>query len=573
MRLKASLLACAALIWGAAFAQPAVEVQELGAVNPFEVGIQSGMPAHVWSNSGAETLRAALTTLPDGQGVGFHHPLAARLAARALLAAGRPPRDAQFDLAALRADRALATGRAQPVYNLLVRTPRVNESALLSRLYAETAFALGHEDEACRAADALLTGRDEAYWLRARAACLALSGNIPAAELTAELARHQSDEAAADFFTVFDAYTLNTPIGDAITPRDGVSLALIHDRNQDQVIVVDEGAPAWLKEAALRTGPQIRLPQDPLAALEAARSMQGAERAAALGALIHQDVDRQLAADALALRLNDAKAEGEFITVARTYGPEVSSLPISDETLVHGVHFILAAILAEDLETADIWREALEYGPPRPEPELEPEPLYDENGMPLNPAHLPPSDGPQQLGPDPYGPSFKPQAEWDAPAASILVGLDFALAIARNEVQSGGFEALHSARLENADRARLAQGAGLMALGARTPLDLRAQLARYHAHRLPDQAVKPQDAGADEGGAQAKLDLATLSALGLLAAHAQAAGEAQIYAAALIEAAPGDPFAIAQAVSILSVADLRQEARRLVLEMVVEDEA
>ncbi|MBL4544392.1 MAG: hypothetical protein JKP95_00020 [Oceanicaulis sp.] len=41
----------------------------------------------------------------------------------------------------------------------------------------------------------MLEGRDAAYWLRLRASCLALDGAIPAAELTAELARAQAQNA------------------------------------------------------------------------------------------------------------------------------------------------------------------------------------------------------------------------------------------------------------------------------------------------------------------------------------------------------------------------------------------
>ncbi|PWE16812.1 hypothetical protein DDZ18_11505 [Marinicauda salina] len=542
--------ALAAAVSAPAFAQgggrePAdIQVAELGDVDPFEVGVLDVLDDDVWSSGEAIALRAVLEALPDSEGAGWTSPVAARLAERALLSSGQPPengRDA-FALAALRADRALAAGRAEPVFNLLERTPRVNESPALSRLLAETGFALGRLDAACRAADALLEGREAPYWLRARAACLAFDDNVRAAELTAELAR--ASEADAGFDALFDAYTLDRPAPEDVRPDTGLELALAHAASPDRAIIPAEDAPGWLHRAAERTGPPIELPETLTEALEAAAVMEGAERDAALGALVHQDLDRTIAAEALGMRLDDAAAADRFVEVARGYGPEIASLPITADTLAHGPVYVLAAVLAGDLDTAREWREALSEGPP-------PEVIEQTAPKPASGAYYP-ADGPSGLTPPE---TFEPETvepEWTPPEARVLVGLDYALSIAEGDIASGAFEALLAARIETASLPRLSQAAALAALGAPASGELRAAMTG---------GDRPEEAGM------------VIAAPALLSAAAGALGETQLHAARLIEAHPEDPEAYAAAAAALRGVGLEAEARRFILEAVAEEEA
>lgn len=180
---RLALAAAAALAAGSAAAQEGsgIEVRQLGAVDPFQVAVSDALPERVWSSGDAAVTEAVLSALPGMDSEGWNEPIAARLAARALLSGGAPPaggRDS-FALAALRADRALAAAGARPVFTLLERTPRLNESSALSRIHAEAGFALGETEAACRSAEQLLTGRDQPYWLRARAASRA--GRAPSA--------------------------------------------------------------------------------------------------------------------------------------------------------------------------------------------------------------------------------------------------------------------------------------------------------------------------------------------------------------------------------------------------------
>ncbi|XBQ16574.1 MAG: hypothetical protein ABL308_01560 [Oceanicaulis sp.] len=543
MRFAATASALAGLalaIAAPAAAQTDIEVTELGAVDPFEVDAGGSLPDTVWSSGAAESLRAVLGTLPDSRSAGWRDAAAARLALDALLSGGDPPEGARgaHDLAAMRAGRALAAGRAETVQRLLMRTPNLENSALLSRLFAETSFATGRTAEACRTADALIEGRDAPYWLRARAACLAFNGSIPAAELTAELARAQAPN--PEFDALFDALTLDTGLPEDVRPVSGLQLALAVAIAPDTRIEAGEAAPGWLKRATERTGPPFTLPETLPEALEAAVQLEGAEREAALGALIQQDLDRVIAAEALAIRLEDAAAADEFVEAALAYGPEVARLPITADTLAHGPAFVLAALAADDVVAAEAWREALMDGPPR---EAEPAPA-------LQPATV---DGPADMTAPPASSADLVEApEWTPPPARTMVAIDFASAVASGRIETDAFAALLAARIEGATPKRLCQAAGLVALGADDGGELRAAMAGLK-----------RDADAS----------APLLAPALLAAAGGALGETQLLAARLVDLAPDNSEACAGAAFALDRAGLRTQALRLILEQVIEEAA
>ncbi|WBQ11850.1 hypothetical protein L2D00_08300 [Hyphomonadaceae bacterium BL14] len=527
--------------------RPPIEVSQLSVADPFEIGAPGGtLEDDVWSSGDARALRAILDVLPESGGPGWRSPAAARLALRALLSAGTPPEGARGDseLAARRAGRALAAGRAEPVYTLLSRTPRTNESAALSRLYAETAFALGRRDEACRIADTLQNGRETAYWLRVRAACQAFAGQIAAAELSAELARGQAANPA--FEILFDALALGRGLPDNAAPMSGVQLAIAEHLAPDTRIIPGEAAPRWLKRAAERTGEIVALPADLGEALEAAEGMEGPLRAAALGALIQQDIDREIAAEALAIALADAARDRSFVETASAYGMEVSDLPITGDTLAHGARFVLAALAADDIIAANAWREALMSGPPRPAP-------LAQDAFRLDFDKPPGRAFPEEIDTDaPARANPEPEIDWTPPPPRVLVAVDFARAVATGQITGPGFDALLAARMETPSPARLCQAAALIALGADDGGTIRTAMTGL---------VRDPDAPAP------------LIVPALLAAVAGAKGETQLHAARLIEQGGRDPEACAGAALALDRAGLRLEALRFVLELILDEAA
>jgi hypothetical protein len=538
----ASAILAATLSAAAAAQDSDIAVAELGEVRPLEVSAGGGLPDTVWSSTQAAALRAVLQTLPRSADANWSDQPSARLALSALLTGGAPPQTSEAEatqLAVLRADRVLAAGGARPAFNLLSRTPGLNEYPALSALYVETAFALGEAGDACRAANALLDGRDTAYWLRVRATCLVFDGNIPAGELTAELARAQS--ANDNFDSLFDALTLGLGLPSDVAPRSGLQLAIAEAIAPETRIGVAETAPSWVKQAAERTGPPISLPQTLPEALEAAVALEGADRRAALGALIQQELDRTIAAEALAIRLSDAAEADDFVAAARAYGPEVARLPITADTLAHGRLFVLAALGADDVVAARSWRDGLMEGPPAP-----PQP------QPQSPAQAQPDGAPAALTAPPGFENRDGGVEppWEPPAPAIMVELDFASAIASGRIEGDGFAALLAARIENADTSRLCQAAALAALGADDGGQMRtAMTGLERAEGVPAPVVAP----------------------GLLAAAAGALGESQLHAAALLQANPRDPEACATAAAILNQAGLKGQALRWVLEITLED--
>lgn len=527
----------------AAAQQPDIAVAELGQVHPLEVSAGGGLPDTVWSTGDARALRAVLETLPRSDAADWRNPAAARLALSALLSGGDAPEATPAEdeaLSTLRADRVLSAGGARSAYGLLSRTPGLNEYSALSALYVETAFALGEISNACRAANALLEGRDTAYWLRVRAFCLTLDGNIPAGELTAELARAQS--ANDSFDALFDALTLGQSLPRNAAPRSGLELAIAEAVAPQTRLEAHASAPGWLKRAAERTGPAISLPETLPEALEAAVALQGPDRRAALGALIQQELDRSIAAEALAIRLSDAAEAGEFVAAARAYGPEVARLPITGDTLANGRIFVLAALGADDIIAARQWRDALMDGPPAPPPSSQSDPFVTPGG---SPSALSAPAGYQ-------APDALIEPPWQPPAPGVMVELDFASAVASGRIEDDSFAALLAARIENADAARLCQAAALAGLGADDGGQMRAAMTGLER---------------DANGS------ALVVAPGLLAAAAGALGESQLHAAALLEAAPGDPEACATAALILDHAGLRNEALVWILNSILEDAA
>ncbi len=524
-----------------------IEMRELAVADPFEIGAPGGaLEEDVWSSGDARALRAILDVLPESAGPGWRSQAASRLAVRALLSAGAPPEGARgaHELAAIRAGRALAAGRAEPVHTLMSRTPRTSESPALSRLYAETAFALGRRDEGCRIADTLMTGRETPYWLRVRAACQAFAGQIAAAELSAELARAQAENPA--FEVLFDALALGRGLPDGAAPMSGVQLAMAEYLAPDTRITPGQDAPRWLKRAAERTGETVRLPEELGEALEAAVAMEGPLRAAALGALIQQDLDRVIAAEALAIALDDAARAGHFIETASAYGMEVADLPITADTLAHGVRFVLAALAADDIVAANAWREALMSGPPRPAP-----PVHSADWLGFDDDR----DSPFPADIDAIPPAAanpEPEIDWTPPAPRVFVAVDFARAVATGEITGPGFEALLAARMESPNPARLCQAAALNALGANDGAAIRtAMTGLVRDPEAPAPLIVPA----------------------LLAAVAGAKGETQLHAARLIEQGGRDPEACAGAALALDRAGLRLEALRFVLELILDEAA
>lgn len=485
----------ALLLAGTASAQD-IEVRQLGALDPLEVQIaDTPLESDLWRASSADTARAAMTALPPADGPGYTSPALAELAARVLLSGGEPPEGGRGDsaLAALRTERALAAAGAPTVFALLERTPQLERRPALARLHAELAFALGRGSEGCRTANGLVDGRDQPYWLRARAFCHALEGQDAAAELSVDLARAAEPDAVFD--TLLYAVTLEQPVPPGIAIDTGLEWALVHVAANGTHPDVDlSNAPRWLRDVAELTAPPAELPGEWAAALSAAQEFEGGERIAAFDQLITQGQDRLIAGLALGEWLRAARSQDRFLEAARRYGGEVATIPVTEGTIGFGGHFTMAALMAGDVRTAERWRRALDDGPPAPR---------------FDPAPYDPAK------PNDYDPFAEPEIaedrpQWQPPSPRYLVALDTAIAVAEDRIRRDTMGALLGARMESGEPA-LAGVAALAALGAPAPLDYRLALLQAETGETNNYLAGME--AADFAGARAETLLLAIAAL------------------------------------------------------------
>jgi hypothetical protein len=521
-----SLSALAAL--GTAHAQD-IEVRELGSLDPLEVGVATnGLGESLWAGSTVQTAINALEGLPESDGDGYRSPARANLVALALLSGGRPPQGGRGNasLASLRADRLLAASGAEAVYSLLERTPGLDRAPDLARLHAETAFALAAGEAGCRTANGLVIGREQTYWLRARAFCHALNGEDAAAELSADLARTEQPD--PNFDGLLYAITIGRWTVESASADTGLDWALAAVSPAEGRPAIDlSDAPDWLVTVAEAASSIPELDAEPALALEGLAMQEGSERAQRLDQLIRQDFDRLVAAQALAIALEDAVRNDDFMRVAREYGREVGTLPITFDTLPDGGRFALAALAVGDLSTARRWRDALESGPPARRPVA----VYD----PSKPD-------------DPIGAIAEPdRPEWAPPSPAFMVGLDLAFRVAENQVRRSSTDALVQARLEAGD-AGLGDVAALAGLGIATPADFRLAL-----YRSEPSTVSP-----------------ALAAM-IAAAIAGARAETALLAAQVLENGPAQasPTELMHITTALDRVGLRDMAFALVLERLI----
>ncbi len=514
-RAKSVLAAMIALgLSTAAAAQSGIEVQSLDALDPLEVSLPgAAFSMTLWDGSSRDTALAALAALPSAQSGQYPSDTLAELARAVLVSGGYPPVGARGDqeLAVVRADRLVVAGGALDAYDLLERTPNLNRIEPLSRWHAELALTVGDFDRACRSANALLEGRDRPYWLRVRAFCLALSGQGSAAELTAELAA--GVEADAEFDRLLFALTLDQELtGPPITIGSGLELALMRSVRlaDDALLQTGDETPQWLRTYLASGETAIGYSDDPASDIARAEALDANEREALLISILAQGEDRELAAQALSLLLDDAAARDELLTALRLYGPEIATLPQTAGTLADGVRFALAAAVYGDIRTARAWRNGLLDGPRAPLALFDPSVSLPEAGAATETNTE--TDKPEE-----------PVVIWTPPAVADMVALDYALMLASGRIDGDEGAAIFAATEARFEGAVLADLLALQRLGAMVPSGLRTGLLAREAIAVPVALLAMEEALVV--GAEAEAVLFAIAALD----QADATSAAEIY--------------------------------------------
>jgi hypothetical protein len=310
---------------GQSVAPPPTPVQG-EALNPldlFSPGRDTGLGADLWRGTSAGLARAVIPTLAD-------HPLspaATALARRVLATSASAPDGAgsDADLAAARARALLALGDAPTAGLILDHTAGLANSAALSETAAEAALIAREDDKACAIGEALVDGRDGAYWLRLRAFCQARAGK-PAAQLTMALAEEADhDPAFARMLPVIIAGG-----GDPGPPslRDGLDYAMSRQLKLDLTPAIADAPPAI--------------------ALQLATSSAGLGAAPPGGAPAAE-------ADIVA-GLRKAKGARAYLAAAQLALPVIAQLAQAQGALSNPIQLATAALAAGDLQTAQTIR-------------------------------------------------------------------------------------------------------------------------------------------------------------------------------------------------------------------------
>lgn len=527
-----ALLATSALFSASVLAQDSIEVESLDTLDPLEVRLSdAALDDTLWSGTSIDMLRLLLDGLPDARRGQYEAPALAELSRAVLVSGGRPPRGGRGDddLAWLRADRLLASGGAHDAFDLLERTPDIHERPDLALLHTELAFALRQDATACRTARALIEEREQPYWQRARAYCLALEGLNAGAELSADLARDQSPD--PDFDRLLFGLTLGGAIEEAMpSPRNGLTLSMARNQPGDgrstPEIYLSEAAPAWLTRLFEQDSlPPLTPSQDPAAALVLAEAERGEARRVLLESVLVQPRDREAAAVALEYLLSDAAEDGRFLDAAHYYGAEVQSLPINTDTLQAGYRFALAALAVGDVETARAWRNGLVNGP-----------------------EVSRSDDPiaEAIVENAFAAPVQPET-WVGPAPARIHQLDLIIAIAADELVLSRTHTLVQDWPQAAGRQGAQDVAMLVALGLSQPDNYRLNLLDARPTRVPPSLMAMEAATA-----------------------AGADGESVLLALRVMLEAEGlTPYAAGRIARTLDAAGLRAHVLRLVTDRLI----
>ena len=362
-----------------------VQSQSLGALDLWSApGRETGLPADLWRGASAGVVRATLQDI-DGRPL---TPALAALARRALATGANAPDGAGSDptLVGLRVRALLTLGDAQAVQAIQSRAADVESSEAQTRAKAEAALVLGHDSEACDAAQALQQDRDAPFELKLRVYCSVVAGQPAAAQVTLDLWRQGGGkDAAFDRLASVAAggavskkaplkASLSDPLNYALSRRLKLDLTLDDAAPAIAAAIANDASapPAVRAEAAaraLRTGalsPEVVRTIDASVAGASTATVvdlatkPGAEAEAALSVLAAQGADPNLAGEAATALLKRAKSPYDFIALSRLATPGIAQAAKAHAPIDDPVLLATAAAVAGDLDAAGALRGGIE---------------------------------------------------------------------------------------------------------------------------------------------------------------------------------------------------------------------
>lgn len=175
-----------------------IVTESLDAAQDFDAGVRfdGALDTQLWQGTSA----ARATKLLDMAPMTASDPILRDMVRTVILTGGVPPRATSEDTAkayeTARLKAVMALGEDDVLDGFLARNP---ELARAPKAQVDLALAKGDQTRACEISDTITTGRGEPVWVRLRAACHALRGEMAAAELTRDLLRSSGYDNAAYF--------------------------------------------------------------------------------------------------------------------------------------------------------------------------------------------------------------------------------------------------------------------------------------------------------------------------------------------------------------------------------------
>lgn len=554
--LAGALLASLAPAWAQ------IEQRELGSVDVLTISAlpaeQGGLGPDLWRGVAPDEALRLMRQSP-GETTSL---TAAAIAGRVLRSGGDAPEGAEdvHELGLARLTALLEAGHTEIVARILSGAAGVLEDGDYAALGVRARFVSGDSRAACLLVQRVRAPREQGFWARARAACFAMAGEAPAAELTLSVAR---DLGAQNVDAAFDAWIARASGqgGAPEPPRDAIELALaLHASGPLAAeagetvslpaavgLALDGRAPIGARLVAARRaalsgaltpqafGEVLRATPSPDGVADSAALIQAAGEAepAAARAYLHKAViaarDGEAPAAlarALAAALDSADGARDFIIAAKLYAELIAALPLSREALAYAPVLAEAAAVAGRPDAARALLDA--HAAPPGEPTALVAIAEEDQLVRLEPAERAALDVLVALADG--------EADGDALLGAAFERLSTAIALGPQERAGAERDAML-----------------LLALGADNTGALRA-------------AAEAAAAAAPPLSAQARGALAAMEA----AADAQALAATALSAARLVdEAGPGHPVAAARAARALWRAGLDPEARLAAIEAVL----
>lgn len=373
---------------GAPSLAQSIEVGQLGSAEAYDVGTldvaRGGLDQHLWRGTSAARAIRLLSDAPTNSG----DPVVRDLIRAVILSGGVPPvaADAEMETAykKTRLDKIVAMGEMGSAQQIISRTPILQSD---NQLQADMYLRAGNDEGTCGVADTVLEGRGTPKWARLRAYCHVIRGEVPAAELTADILRNSGYEDPTYFNLLsrisggvgkpdFSSLSVSDPVHIALMTR--AALSWPNDRPKTaaaRLALSDIGTPEdrlvalYAAEEALSDA-QMRQVLTSLAATD--DKLAGAEPAgyeAALEADVPQGTAQLFAiaesgaqADrpkAVAEILKRADGAGAFERFSALLAPSISSLSPEEQVITNFPLFLRAAIARQDIGALRAFHSAL----------------------------------------------------------------------------------------------------------------------------------------------------------------------------------------------------------------------